>query len=270
MDHTGENLGERSRTVLSLVLPVFNGERFIAENLDRARGFLDARFDAFEIVVVDDGSTDGTRAAIESRTDEVVRLVALGGNHGKYGAIKAGMAACRGRCRVFTDADLPYDLEAVPHMANLVDRRGFHVVVGDRTLAESETDMPTPLLRRIATRGYATLVRLLVTGGLFDTQCGIKGFRGDVAAALFPLLRNEGFSGDVELLYVALKYNLEIRRIPVLLRRAAPSTVRMAVDSAAMLVRTVGLRNRWVRGCYESEELRSIASQRYWLGQAEG
>ena len=72
---------------------------------------------------------------------------------------------------------------------------------------------------------FSFLVRMLVTGELFDTQVGFKAFRGDVAAALFPLLTDDGFAGDVELLYIALKYNLAIRRIPVRLLRTGSAAV---------------------------------------------
>ncbi len=108
-------------------------------------------------------------------------------------------------------------------------------------------------------------MRLLVTGGLFDTQRGLKGFRGDVADALFPLLLDERFSGDVELLYVALKYNLEIKRIPVRLRQSGPSTVRLGRDAMRMLARIGGLRRNWRRGRYASEALERIANQVYWV-----
>jgi dolichyl-phosphate beta-glucosyltransferase len=251
---------------LSLVIPVYNGESFIGDSVDRAHAFLDERFDDYEIVVADDGSTDGTRDAVTPRLGERLRLVSMPSNVGKYGALQAAMAQCRGRCRVFTDADLPYDLEAIRYVSELINGRDFHVVVGDRNLADSESHVRQPLLRRVTTHSYSFLVRMLVTGGLFDTQCGLKGFRDDVADALFPLIRNLGFSGDVEILYVALKYNLEIKRIPVRLRRAAPSTVRMAVDATSMLLRIVGLRRRWLGGCYHSEALTRIAGQRYWEG----
>ena len=107
-------------------------------------------------------------------------------------------------------------------------------------------------------------MRILVAGGLFDTQCGLKGFRGDVAEALFPMLRDTGFSGDVELLYVSLKYNLEIKRVPVRLRRSAPSSVRVVNHGLRMLRRISRLRRSWRKGFYRSELMSSIAEQRYW------
>jgi hypothetical protein len=105
---------------------------------------------------------------------------------------------------------------------------------------------------------------MLVTGELFDTQVGLKAFRGDVAAALFPLITDDGFAGDVELLYIALKYNLAIRRIPVRLQRSGATTVSLAAHSISMLTRIAGLRHRWASGAYDSTELRTISSQRYW------
>jgi dolichyl-phosphate beta-glucosyltransferase len=105
---------------------------------------------------------------------------------------------------------------------------------------------------------------MLVTGGLFDSQCGLKGFRADVADAIFPLLTDDGFSGDVELLYIALKYNLSLRRIPVRLQRASPSTVKLRRHSLPMLLSILGLRHRWGSQRYASPALSEIASQAYW------
>ena len=174
------------------------------------------------------------------------------------------MAAASGRCRVFTDADLPYDLEAVPYIVDLVTNGGFHVVVGDRTLPESCSLTRTDVTRQLSSRIFSFSVRMLVTGGLFDSQCGLKGFRSDVAEALFPLLTHSGFSGDVELLYIALKHNLSIRRIPVRLQGSSPSTVKLTSHSLPMLGRILGLRHNWVSGRYDSEVLSGLGSQVYW------
>lgn len=251
--------------MVSLVIPVHEGSDFVVESVTEARRFLERRSLSFEIVVVDDGSSDGTSAAIEPLTDELLRLVRLPENLGKYGALKAGMAEAAGDCRVFTDADLPYDLEAVPYIADLIGRLGYDLVVGDRTLPESTSPTSTTFARKLSSRAFAHFVRLLVTGGLFDSQCGLKGFRGEVADALFPLVTDNSFSGDVELLYIALKHNLSIRRIPVRLQRASPSTVRLGHHSLPMLLRILKLRHNWNKGGYRSETLHRIASQAYWL-----
>ena len=115
---------EMVRTI-SLVIPVHNGAEFVSQSVTEARQFLDRICPAHEIVVVDDGSTDGTSDVLEAFVDQRFSLVRLAENIGKYGALKAGMAAATGRCRVFTDADLPYDLEALPYIADLVNGKGF-------------------------------------------------------------------------------------------------------------------------------------------------
>jgi len=249
---------------LSLVLPVFNAAAFVERSLAEAAEFLGRGALSWEIVAVDDGSTDGTAERLAGRPAGNLTIVSLPQNLGKFGALKAGMAAATGRCRIFTDADLPYDLEALPYVVSLVNERGFHVVVGDRSLTDSIYGERLTRSRAAASRAFSLLVRLVVTGGLFDTQCGLKGFRGDVAAALFPLLTVDGFAGDVEVLYVALKYNLAIRRIPVRLGRQEASTIRFGAHAPAMLLDALRLRGKWDRGLYASGALRAIAAQNYW------
>jgi len=249
---------------ISLVIPVCNGVDFIADTVASSRDFLARRRLDFEIVVVDDGSSDDSADAVRPLTDDRVSLIEVSPNRGKFGALMLGMAEARGACRIFTDADLPYDLEAIPYIAQLVNEGGFHVVVGDRTLPESCSATQTPLTRRLSSRIFSFCVRMLVTGGLFDSQCGLKGFRADVAEAVFPLLTDPSFSGDVELLYIALKHNLSIRRIPVRLRASSTTTVRLTIHSLPMLVRILRLRHNWTSGRYDSFELRLLGSQTYW------
>ena len=250
---------------LSVIIPVLDGADFVGDSLAALDTFLDHRLQDSEIIVVDDGSTDATRTVVSACRLDRVRLVSLDRHRGKLAAVREGMAFARGACRVFTDADLPYDLEALPYLAALVVDQGFHLAVGDRTLPDSDAT-PAALPRRVATRVFSFCVRMLVTGELYDTQCGLKAFRGDVADALFQLTTDGGFSGDVEILYIALKHNLAIRRIPVRLRRSAPSTVRLGRHALPMVVKILGLRRRWMIGAYRSPAIAAVASQRYWEG----
>ena len=255
---------------LSLIIPVYNGAEVIGESLQRARDFLGKWGQSYEILVVDDGSSDDTHAVVEELVDDRTHLLRLAVNTGKFAAIQTGMTRARGSCRVFTDADLPYDLEALPYVAELINSRGFHLAVGDRSLSESQSMTSSRVARKASSRVFSFCVRMLVTGGLFDSQCGLKAFDGRVAEAIFPLLTDTGFSGDVELLYIALKYNLSIRRIPVRLQRNSPSTVKLRVHSLPMLFRILALRRNWTSGSYASDTLTSLGSQNYWVEPVQG
>jgi dolichyl-phosphate beta-glucosyltransferase len=249
---------------LSVVLPVFNAGSFLAARLAFLSDFLERHFDSYEIVAVDDVSTDGSGAVLRESTVPRLRLRTLDAHAGKFAALRAGMESASGRCCAFTDADVPYELSILPHMVGLVNDRGFHIVVGDRTLPGARYSSTIGSVRRLATRLFAFSVRILVAGEMFDTQCGIKAFRGDVAKELFRLLREDGFAGDVELLYVALKMNLEIRRVPARLIYQGASSVRPFRDGILMLGRLLAIRRRYQAGDYRSSVLEKLACPEYW------
>jgi dolichyl-phosphate beta-glucosyltransferase len=244
-----------SQPMLSVVIPAFNAARHIEDRLLFLSSALRRMELESEIIVVDDGSTDATWDIVERAG---VRGIRLETNSGKFAAIKAGVREMHGRCCIFTDSDVPFDPSVMRLMVELTVDKGFHVAVGDRTLPASEYEQQGGLTRRIATRAFRDAVRLLVTGELPDTQCGIKGFRGDVAKVLFALLQEDRFAGDVELLYICLKYNLAIRRVPVRLIHQGSSSVRPFRDGVEMLTQIARLRRRYRRGAYESPELQRI------------
>jgi dolichyl-phosphate beta-glucosyltransferase len=191
-----------------------------------------------EVIVVDDGSRDGgeTQKVAESLG---CRYLENRENQGKGAAVRRGMLAATGRYRLYTDIDIPYELSNIDAMLWYLDFKEFHFVAGDRTLDESSYYVHVPWLRRAASYVYSTVVGRLVAGGWFDTQCGLKGFRDHVAEDLFSVGRINRFAFDVELFYIALKRNYDIKRLPVQLRCNETSTVNVLRDGAAM-VRDLG------------------------------
>lgn len=243
----------RERAV-SLVIPAWNSRAYLDANVRTALAFFAAHGIDGEVVVADDGSTDGTADSVTPGPD--VRVLRLA-HRGKGAALRAGMQAATGRIRAFTDADLPYGMEPLPlAMAYLTERR-FHAVVGDRTLPGSTYDPAGPL-RRVISEVASFAFRTLVTGGIYDTQCGFKAFRGDVAAELFRVARIDGFAIDVELIYLVLKHRLDLKRIPVRLQRNAPSSVHVIRDSARTFRDIATIRWNVARGRYRSEALRRL------------
>ena len=241
---------------LSVVLPCFRSAPLAESSASRLSEFLTNAGLTYEIVIVDDGGGDFGPDAFSDRDD--VRLVRLDRNRGKGAAVRAGMLAASGDVRVFTDVDLPYDLDLILVMRECIRAQGYHFVIGDRTLLGSAYAEVTSAKRRAASALFSAFVGRLVTGGFFDTQCGLKAIRGDLADLMFPLQQIDRFAFDVELVYLALKHRLDIKRIPVQLRNNQTSTVRLFRDSARGVTDVFRIKYHQVRGHYRDEAIERL------------
>jgi len=243
---------------VSVVLPAWNSAAYIADSVHQLLRWYDEAGLSGEVIVVNDGSTDGTSEAVPQV--EGVRVIRLARNRGKGSAVRAGMLEARGKVRIFTDAELPYGTEPMARAARAIREGNFHAVVGDRTLPGSTYSQERLLRRAVSTAGGLVL-RTLVTGGFYDTQCGLKAFRADVAQGLFAVTRVDRFAADVEMIYLLLKYHLRILRVRVCLRSQVPSTVRLFRDSVQAFADVLRIPWNWHRGLYRSEALETILLQ---------
>ncbi len=220
-------------TYLSVIIPAYNSAAVLRNNIPYLKENLDRKGFLYEILVVDDGSEDDTETAAR---DLGCTYVKNPRNLGKGAALKNGMLNAKGKFRIFTDADVPFHAEAIGNFLHYLDEKEFHLVIGDRTLVESSYHREIPWLRKKASAWFSTLVGRFVAGGMFDTQCGLKGFRAEVAEDLFGVSRIRGFTIDVEILYIALKRNYDIKRLPVTLRSQEGTSVKILKHSITMLV----------------------------------
>ena len=238
--------------VLSIVVPAYGSAAYIGVTVQRLLDAFDTLGVTGEVIVVDDGSDDDTVGAVPVTAG--VRAIRLSPNQGKGAALRAGMAVATGSVRGFTDADLPYGTQPLRYALDCILQRGFHAAIGDRTLPGSSYE-GAGVMRTIVSEIASFAFRTLVTGGIYDTQCGFKLFRGDVAAGLFRVSRIDRFAIDVELIYLLLKYRLDIKRVPVRLERNASSSVSVARDSARAAIDILRMRVHWALGHYRSPEL---------------
>ncbi len=227
--------GEAEGIVLSVVIPAFDEEARIGDSLTRIRAFLEARPEPFEIIVVGDGCRDRTcrvaEACLRGGCDSILERPL---NRGKGRAVAEGVAAARGGLILFSDADLSTPIEEIDKLRLRIEE-GCDIAIGSRALPESDVQVRQRRGRESLGRIFNVLVRLLVLPGIRDTQCGFKLFRREAARDIFPRLRIDGFSFDVEALYLAVRRGWRVAQVPVAWRNSPRSKVRILGSSAAML-----------------------------------
>ena len=236
---------------LSVVIPAYNEATRIVATLDAVAGHLSAEPFSWEIVVVDDGSSDGTGSLVRSwaRNDSRVRVESIP-HAGKGWAVRRGMLAARGRLRFMCDADLAMPIS---HLDDFLRRihDGYDVVIGSRE-AEGARRFDEPVLRHVMGRVFNWSVKAIAVPGIQDTQCGFKCFRAAAAEDLFGIQRVPGWGFDVEILHLALKRGYRVLELPIDWRYKPESKVRPAVDSFQMLRDALLVRWRSQRGAYDS------------------
>lgn len=252
---------------ISVILPSFGGAKYAFDSVATLRQEFDRAGLSHEIIVVDDGGGDFPTGCWEG--DQRVQLLRIGVNKGKGRAVVLGMREARGRVRAYTDVDLPYGVEPLLAAHRYIESAAFHMVIGDRNLAGSRYGKVIGFPRRVLSTVASTFVGVMVTGGIFDTQCGLKVVRGDVAEHLFGLITIDRFAFDVELVYLALHFGLDVKRIPVRLRDNNTSTVRPLRDSLEGARDILRIKWNQTTGRYGHRVLRELAYQEYRQAVAE-
>jgi dolichyl-phosphate beta-glucosyltransferase len=241
---------------LSIVLPCY-------DEAERLPGTLAAYLAHFppgraqvELLVVDDGSTDGTKAVADqiAAVDPRVRVVRTSANHGKGYAVRTGVHAAQGELVVFTDADGSYGPEQLERVVEALDRAP--VAIGARLGSQAGAGPP---LRRLASRVFNRVMRLLLGLPFHDTQCGLKGFRRGAADAVFRRARVDGFAFDAEALLVARRLAIEVVEVPVRAEERQGSKVHLGGDALRMLMDVWRVRRAAARGAYDEMPVRDPA-----------
>jgi len=219
---------------ISVVIPAYNEALRLPATLARVRAHLEGLGREHEIVVVDDGSSDGTAEAARGAGGDVVRVLRHEPNRGKGHAVRRGMLAARGERRLMTDADLSTPIEELARLEAELDR-GFDVAIGSRAVPGARVEVHQPLYREAMGRTFNALVQALLLPGLHDTQCGFKLFTAKAAEAAFSPGQLDGFSFDVEALYAARVRGLRIAEVPVIWRNDPRSRVSLGGGGEAFL-----------------------------------
>ncbi|MGI4736424.1 MAG: dolichyl-phosphate beta-glucosyltransferase [Janthinobacterium lividum] len=213
---------------LSLIIPAFNEAARIEPTLRAAHQFLAARPASFEILVVDDGSTDATVALVTALAGELpgLRVLCSPANRGKGHAVRLGMRAATGQVRLFSDADGSTPITEVGTLLQAL-AQGADIAIGSRYLAASRVTRPQPWVRRVWSRLVNQVVQRVLLPGVVDTHCGFKAFTAAAAAHTFAACTVDGWSFDLEVLTRAQAQGLRIQEVPVRWENDARSKARL-------------------------------------------
>jgi dolichyl-phosphate beta-glucosyltransferase len=219
---------------LSVVIPAYNEEKRLPQSLAAVMDFLKAQPYGSEILVSDDGSQDRTVVlAKELLKDFPHQILVTSQNRGKGHAVRQAMLAATGDYVLFTDADLSTPIEEVAKFLPRLEK-DQDVVIGSRALPGSQVEIHQNLLREIMGKVFNFIAQKWAFKGIHDSQCGFKCFRRAAAQKLFSLQKLDGFSFDVEIVYLAQKLGLRLLELPVIWRNSSQSRVQVLRDPLMM------------------------------------
>jgi dolichyl-phosphate beta-glucosyltransferase len=238
MDFSGVNL--------SLVVPAYNEENRIETPLHPVVQYLRNKFNQWELIYSDDGSTDGTLKKLQQLQEKYpeIKIVGVSKNRGKGSAVKVGMSAASGNIILFSDTDFSTPIQETEKLFQSLNN-GYDVAIGSRGLSDSQVEVHQAWPRETMGRLFNTILRSLLPIQFMDTQCGFKLFSRKAVDIILPRMHLEGFAFDVEMLIIAQANQLRIAEVPVVWKNVLDSRVHPIRNSIEML--------------------RDILKIRYWL-----
>lgn len=231
---------------ISIIVPCLNEERRLPKCLAELERYVGRSGNLAEIIVVDDGSTDGTIAVAQAwaAVCRAIRVVPLGHNQGKGAAVRRGMREARGERVAFTDADLSVPLAALDGLLHELDIHD--IAFASRELSGARVVTGQGFVREFFSRTFDLLRRALVVRGVRDTQCGMKAFRSSAAQVIFDELRTDTQLFDIEIVVLAAKHGLTIAEVPVEWTHDPDSRIRYGlIRSLATFLELLRLKRRY-------------------------
>ncbi len=234
-------------THLSIIVPAYNEETRIRKFLTELVEFSKNRLEDYEIIIVNDGSTDNTRQVIRNiiYNEKHARLINYNTNKGKGHAILQGVLAAKGDFILFIDADGSIHPREIVHMLNYYQKYKIDVIIGSRKSSSSYITMHQPLQRRILSKIFNLYSNLLFRVRINDLLCGFKGFSKEVAKNIFKNLRAFRWEFDVEILYKARKEKYKIFELPIEWKHEEGSKIK-TLDPIFIFLNLLILRLRYL------------------------
>src|SRR5579864_7424720 len=235
----------------SIIIPAYNEGARLGTTLDRVLAYVRAQGWDAEVIVVNDGSRDGTADLVRgyAQSQPCLRLLENPGNRGKGYSVRNGMLNANGEVLLFSDADLSSPIEEAPKLFAAL-QAGADVAIGSRWLRPELQTQRQSLLRQFYGRLFNLALRILLGLNFKDTQCGFKAFTREAAKTIFPLQRIERWGFDPELLYLARKSGLKVAEIPVAWAHVEGTRISPLRDGMRMFGEVLKIRWNALTGKY--------------------
>lgn len=229
---------------LSIVIPAYNEEKRIKQTIIQIEDFLNRKHYEYEIIVVNDGSSDETLNLVKENAARNNRIKILYGeiNHGKGYSVKQGVMYAEGNYIYFTDADLSTPIEEIDKFISEIENTSLDVIIGSRSIKGSRVVIHQPIYRELLGKLFSIFVRIWCVSGFIDTQCGAKLFRKDVAKRIFSELKINEFAFDVEILYLSKLYGYKVKEIPIVWMNSRDTKVHAIYDGLRMVLDVIRIR----------------------------
>jgi dolichyl-phosphate beta-glucosyltransferase len=234
---------------LSIVIPAYNEEIRIVPTIGAIASYISEMGFDWELIIADDGSTDRTILLLESLRFANMRILRADRNGGKGSAVRRGVIASRGKYILFTDADSSTPIEEMQKLLEKLEYEGYDIAIGSRAMPDAQESHKS-LTRHVLSSGLRSIVRYGLRLGVRDTQCGFKLYRHDVGQRLHRAQTIDGFSFDLEILYLATKLGYHIAETPVKWIDAPDSKVQGGKVATQFMLDLVHIKMNDIRGVY--------------------
>lgn len=240
-----------TRVNLSIVVPAFNEEKRIESPLDEVVQYLHSRFEHWELIYSDDGSTDKTLEKLHTLKEKYpeIKIVGVPKNRGKGSAVRIGMSAASGDVILFSDTDFSTPIQETERLFHYLDD-GYDVAIGSRGLSDSQVEVHQAWTREMMGKMFNVMLRSLLPIEFMDTQCGFKMFSRKAVDIILPKMVLESFAFDVEMLIIAQANRLRIAEVPVIWRNVLDSRVHPIRNSMEMIRDVLKVRHRLAMNLY--------------------
>jgi dolichyl-phosphate beta-glucosyltransferase len=237
---------------ISVVVPCFNEEKTIFNNIKRIADYLEPRFECWEIIAVNDGSADRTgQELLKVKKETRIKIIDNAKNQGKGGAVRRGILSCHHDTVMFLDADLGIPIEELEKFFIEI-KSGYDIVIASRFVPGLKIVRPVRWHRKIMEKVFRIMRMIVINDwNVKDTQCGFKVFKRGVAMKIFSKATVERFAFDAELIFIANKLKYKIKELPISLQNPPNSHVRIIRDPLNMMWDLLRIKmNDW-RGKYK-------------------